>query len=106
MENLLVSESTLTDRYQTTVPEPVRKALNLGKREKIKYEIQPDGSVLLSKAQADSQDPVINGFLNVLAKDMERNPEKLKALSPELISQLDDLVGNMDVDLDEPLPEE
>ena len=26
---ILVSESTLTDRYQTTVPGPVRKALHL-----------------------------------------------------------------------------
>ena len=31
---LLVSESTLTDRYQTTVPDAVRKALHLNKREK------------------------------------------------------------------------
>ena len=29
------AESTLTDRYQTTVPEPVRKALGLNKRDKI-----------------------------------------------------------------------
>lgn len=27
-------ESTLTDRYQTTVPETVRRALKLGKRDK------------------------------------------------------------------------
>ena len=32
--------STLTDRYQTTVPEPVRRALKLGKRDKIHYAIQ------------------------------------------------------------------
>ncbi|NBD32458.1 MAG: regulator, partial [Cyanobacteria bacterium] len=29
------SESTLTNRYQTTIPEPVRKALGLKKRDKI-----------------------------------------------------------------------
>lgn len=28
------SESTLTDRYQTTVPEPIRKALGLNKHDK------------------------------------------------------------------------
>ena len=43
---ILVSESTLTDRYQTTVPGPVRKALHLHKREKIRYTIQPDGSLV------------------------------------------------------------
>ncbi len=30
-------ESTLTDSYQTTVPETVRRALRLGKRDKIHY---------------------------------------------------------------------
>ena len=30
-------ESTLTDRYQTTVPETVRRVLRLGKRDKIHY---------------------------------------------------------------------
>ena len=30
-------QSTLTDRYQTTVPETVRRALQLGKRDKIHY---------------------------------------------------------------------
>ena len=43
---ILVSESTLTDRYQTTVSGPVRKALHLHKRAKIRYTIQPDGSLV------------------------------------------------------------
>ena len=29
-------ESTLTDKYQTTIPDPIRKALNLKKRDKIR----------------------------------------------------------------------
>ena len=32
MTATLTVESTLTDRYQTTVPESVRRALHLGKR--------------------------------------------------------------------------
>ena len=36
-------ESTLTDRYQTTVPEMVRLVLWLGKRDKIQYEIRQNG---------------------------------------------------------------
>jgi len=39
-------ESTLTDRYQTTVPETVRRALKLGKRDKIHYTIRPGGEVV------------------------------------------------------------
>ena len=33
----LETESTLTDRFQTTVPSSVRQALRLGKKDKIKY---------------------------------------------------------------------
>ena len=39
-------ESTLTDRYQTTVPETVRRALKLSKRDKIHYAISPEGKVV------------------------------------------------------------
>ena len=105
MKNLITSESTLTDRYQTTVPEAVRKALNLGKREKIRYDIMADGSVLLSKskAQGAQRDPVIAEFLNFLARDMKDNPGTLEVLTPTLVAQLDNLVGDVDVDLDAPL---
>jgi antitoxin PrlF len=41
MPTSLDVESTLTDRYQTTVPETVRRALRLGKRDKIRYSIRP-----------------------------------------------------------------
>jgi antitoxin PrlF len=47
MPAALPVESTLTDGYQTTVPETVRRALRLGKRDKIHYTIRPDGEVVL-----------------------------------------------------------
>jgi len=37
----LEAESTLTDRDQTTVPETVRRALKLGKPDKLQYTIRP-----------------------------------------------------------------
>lgn len=37
MTQPLEVESTLTDRYQTTVPATVRQALKIGKRDKIHY---------------------------------------------------------------------
>ena len=45
MRATLELESTLTDRYQTTVPNSVRRALRLGKRDKLRYRVQPDGTV-------------------------------------------------------------
>ncbi|MBI2969165.1 MAG: type II toxin-antitoxin system PrlF family antitoxin, partial [Gammaproteobacteria bacterium] len=50
MEPTLTAESTLTARYQTTVPNTVRKALRLRKRDKIRYSIEPDGRVILTRA--------------------------------------------------------
>ena len=68
MPATLEVESTLTDRYQTTVPETVRRALRLGKRDKIHYTIRPSGDVVLTRAQAnDSDDPVLGAFLVFLA---------------------------------------
>lgn len=55
-------DSTLTDRYQTTVPETVRRALKLRQRDKIHYSILPDGTVLLPRAtQVEGEDAVPEG---------------------------------------------
>lgn len=100
-------ESTLTDRYQTTVPEPVRKALGLSKRDKICYTIQPDGKVWISRAdQPEESDPVLGEFLNFLARDMEKNPQHLQAISSRLVSHVQSLVSGIDLDLDAPLLDE
>jgi len=47
MPATLESESTLTDLYQTTVLETVRRALRLRKRDKILYVIRPSGEVVV-----------------------------------------------------------
>ena len=103
------TESTLTDRYQTTVPEPVRRALKLGKRDKVHYTIQSDGSVLLSRVIVpieDEPDPVLGKFLQFLASDIEQNPHRLQPLSAELMARIERLTANVDADLDlnAPLP--
>jgi antitoxin PrlF len=100
-------ESTLTDRYQTTVPEPVRKALGLKKRDKICYTIQLDGKVLISRANhAEEHDPVLGEFLNFLAQDMEQNPQHIQAISSSLVSHVQSLVSGVALDLDAPLLDE
>ena len=43
---LMTSMSSLTDRYQTTVPEPVRRALDLHKRDKIRFVEEENGQNL------------------------------------------------------------
>ena len=99
-------ESTLTDRYQTTVPETVRRALRLGKRDKIHYTIRGDGEVVLRRAAPAGDDPVLGEFLGFLARDMATHPERLRALDPTLVQRLRPLVGRVEVDLDAALSEE
>lgn len=94
-------ESTLTDRYQTTVPETVRRALRLGKRDKIHYSIRPSGEVVLTRAASpEGDDPVLGQFLGFLARDIASHPERLRAVDAGLVQRLQSLVGGIEVDLD------
>lgn len=101
------AESTLTDRYQTTVPELVRRVLKLGKRDKIHYTVRPGGEVVLSRASsADEDDPVLGKFLDFLAHDLAENPERVPVLDAGLVARIESLAGGVEVDLDAELSEE
>lgn len=101
MSATLEVESTLTDRYQTTVPETVRRALRLGKRDKIHYTIRPSGEVVLTRAETtEGDDPVLGQFLEFLARDIATHPERLQAVDAGLVQRLQSLIGDVEVDLD------
>ena len=100
----LETESTLTDRYQTTVPETVRRVLKLGKRDKIHYSISPSGEVVITRAaQSESEDPVLGQFLSFLARDITNHPERVQAVHAGLVASIQSLVEGVEVDLDAPL---
>jgi antitoxin PrlF len=99
----LEAESTLTDRYQTTVPETVRRALRLGKRDRIHYVIQPTGEVVLTRADAGEDDPVLGQFLDFLARDMAAQPERLQRMDMSLVQRGRELAAGVKFDLDAPL---
>jgi antitoxin PrlF len=97
-------ESTLTDRYQTTVPETVRRALRLGKRDKIHYTIRPGGEVVLTRVEAtEVDDPVLGQFLGFLARDIASHPERLQAIDSAFVQRIQSLTGGIEIDLDAPL---
>ena len=101
MPATLEVESTLTDRYQTTVPETVRRALRLRKRDKIHYTIRPSGEVVLARAEAaEGDDPVLGQFLGFLARDIASHPDRLQAVDAGLVQRLQSLVSGVEVDLD------
>ena len=103
MPGLLNAESTLTDRYQTTVPSAVRSALSLKKHDKIRYTVQSDGCVVLERAGDDSNDPALVAFLDFLAQDIANHPARLHAFDASLKDRLQSLVSGVDLDLDAPL---
>jgi len=104
MTATLEVESTLTDRYQTTVPEMVRRSLRLGKRDKVHYSIRPNGEVVLSRAEvSETDDPVLGQFLGFLSRDMAEHPNRLQALDASFVQRLQSLTLDIEVDLEEPL---
>ena len=101
MAATLEIESTLANRYQTTVPETVRRALRLGKRDKIRYTIRPGGEVVLSRVEIiEEDDPVLGRFLGFLSRDMANHPERLQTVDASLVQRIHSLVGGLEVDLD------
>lgn len=99
-------ESTLTDKYQTTMPGVVRKALGLKKRDRISYTILPEGDVLLSRVTDAVEDPAIGAFLSFLARDISRHPGQIRGLDAPLRAKLSELVEGVELDLDAALSPE
>ncbi len=103
MARVLHTESTLTDRYQTTIPEPIRDALHLKKRDKISYEIDENGKVIISRVS--DNDPVLSKFLSFVANDIKNNPSHVRSIDPTLIERALSLISGVEVDMDAPLSE-
>lgn len=103
MAGSTLETSTLTERYQTTVPSGVRKVLGLNKGDKLVYRSDDQGRIYLEHAQADHRDPALGPFLDLLAADMAANPARLAPLDPAVMARIAALVGDDDIDLDRPL---
>lgn len=105
---ILEIPATITDRGQTTVPAAIRKMLALGKRDQVVFRGLADGTVMISKKEArtDEADPVIGKFLEFLARDMTNEPERIRPVPKSLVARGKGLVKGVRVDLDAALPEE
>ena len=73
-------ESSLTDRYQTTVPARIRKLLGLNKRDKLEWILDESGGIRVAKKESPETehfDPIFDQWLGFLEKDMLEHPERL-----------------------------
>ena len=92
--------SKLGNRYQTTAPKGVRRRLNLGKGDRIRYSAEPGGRVYMETTR---EDHAVGAFLDFLADDIENHPERIKPIGGPLLDHARELVKNIEVDLDMPL---
>ena len=102
MQTTLEEVSTITAKGQTTVPKAVRQALGVDCGDRITFRVDERG-VTVHRADEGDADPAIGSFLAFLARDIERRPEALMALSPELASRVAALTGGMKVELSAPI---
>lgn len=78
----------------------------MNKRDKIRYDIKPNGKVVISRADKTESDPTLGEFLNFIARDMQKNPQHIQAISTDLLNRVQSLVAGVDVDIDAPLSDE
>lgn len=92
--------STVTSKGQTTVPKPVRDALGLESGDRIAFRVG-DAGVTLHRVDQEEDDPVIDAFLSLLARDMEQRPERLGALTQGIAERIAALTEGVAIGPDE-----
>lgn len=100
MGALVRERSKITSKGQTTIPKAVRQALGVSYGGDIAYVIDEGGRVSLFAAEEET-DPVIDGFLTFLARDMARDPSQISAFPAGLAERMTTLTAGMNVDFNE-----
>ena len=62
--------ATLTSKGQITLPKSIRQALGVDTGGKVAFDLR-DGEVVVTRADAEHEDPAIAAFLSLLARDIE-----------------------------------
>ena len=97
MPTVLERDATITEKGQTTVPKPVRDALGVGPGDRIRFRVDEHG-VSVHRAEDGEDDPAMASFLAFLARDIERRPEGISALTPALAQRIAELVEGVELD--------
>ena len=62
--------ATMTGKGQITLPKSIRQALGVDVGAKVAFELREDGQIVVSRADAEHEDPAIGSFLDLLAGDI------------------------------------
>lgn len=97
--------ATLTSKGQITLPKSIRQALGVDTGGKVAFDLR-GGEVVVTRADAEHEDPAIAAFLTLLARDIEagRNvrglPEDLARTMLEHAGHKVDLGDDFDEDVE------
>jgi len=106
MKTVLLREvATVTSKGQTTLPKAVRQTLGVEAGDRICYEVEQDGRVVVSRAERveENADPVVGAFLDFIERNMMAHPQNISPLSEAWMARMKNLVGDVKVDLEEPI---
>ncbi|WP_134628642.1 type II toxin-antitoxin system PrlF family antitoxin, partial [Pseudomonas aeruginosa] len=62
--------ATLTSKGQITLPKPIRQALGVDAGGKLAFDLR-GSEVVVTRVDAEHEDPAIGAFLSLLARDIE-----------------------------------
>ncbi|EHD20001.1 MULTISPECIES: type II toxin-antitoxin system PrlF family antitoxin [Brenneria] len=94
--------ATITSKGQITLPKPIRQALGVDAGGKVAFDLQEDGHIVVSRVDAEHEDPAIGAFLSLLARDIEAG-RHVRGLPEDLARSMLANVGHgarMDEDID------
>lgn len=97
--------ATLTSKGQITLPKSIRQVLGVDTGGKVAFDLR-SGEVVVTRADAEHEDPAIAAFLTLLARDIEagRNirglPEDLARTMLEHAGHKVDLGDDFDEDVE------
>jgi antitoxin PrlF len=104
MNKILRKVSTITDKGQTTVPKVIRDALGVEYGGRIAFSLDEKNRVIVERDDAEEEDPVLDGFLDILARDMAARPSQaFEQIPPGLRDRIAALTAGYEIDLDAPI---
>lgn len=95
--------SKLTSASQTTPPARVREILHLQPGDSIGYIISGEEVRLVNASADQTDDPVIEGFLAFLGRDMESHPERISIIPASLLARAQELWAKVHIDHNAPI---
>ena len=79
--------ATMTAKGQITLPKSIRQALGVDVGAKLAFELHEDGQIVVSRADAEHEDPAIGAFLDLLAGDI-RAGRHVRAVPDDLAQDM------------------